>query len=79
VAADGNGRQAIIPPSPTGKHVAHRIDCHCASNGLTALSKPIAHLAILVSERQAAYPAFRSAADGSGFHDGAPKPITVNA
>ncbi len=78
VTANGNGRQAVILPGPTGELVAHGIMRDRATQFLAGAHEPVAHLPVFRRQGQAADATLGGATKPGRFHKVGPQVLSVN-
>ena len=76
MAAHGDRHQGGIAARIEGEHVAYSVDAQLAFQLAAPGREPVAHLAILLRERQPRDPAAGRAAEAGGRDDVVPQPVT---
>ena len=72
------GSFVLSLPGPDREHRAQRIDMHLAARRLAGRAKPVAHLPVLLAQRQPAHAALWRAAEFRRLVDVAPQPVRVD-
>src|SRR5262245_28334956 len=78
MAADGDGGEARIGPRPTGEQVTDGIDLHRAAGLARPGDDEVAHLLVLLRQRQAAHTAAAKAADFAAALQSRPQSLAVD-